>query len=39
MFRSKFFLAVAVLTLIILIATIAMQVMEMNAYGMFERFL
>ncbi len=35
MFRSKFFLAVAALTLLILIATIVMQVMEMKEFMMF----
>ena len=35
MFRSKFFLAVAILTLLVLIATIVMQVMEMREYMMF----
>ena len=35
MFRSKFFLAVAVVTLLFLIATIVMQVMEMRELMMF----
>ena len=35
MFRTKFFLAVAVLTLLVLIATIVMQVMEMREFMMF----
>jgi hypothetical protein len=35
MFRSKFFLAVAVLTLLGLIATVVMQVMEMQEFMMF----
>ena len=35
MFRSKFFLAVAAITLLVLIATIVMQVMEMREYMMF----
>ena len=35
MFRSKFFLAVAVVPLLFLIATIVMQVMEMREFMMF----
>ena len=35
MFRSKFFLAVAILTLVVLIATIVMQIMEMREFMMF----
>ena len=35
MFRSKFFLAVAILSLLVLIATIVMQVMEMREFMMF----
>ena len=35
MFRSKFFLAVAVITFLILIDTIVMQVMEMREFMMF----
>ena len=35
MFRSKFFLAVAILTLLVLIATIVMQVTEMREFMMF----
>ena len=35
MFRSKFFFAVALVTLLILIATIVMQVMEMKEFMMF----
>ena len=35
MFRSKFFLAVAILTLLVPIATIVMQVMEMREFMMF----
>ena len=35
MFRSKFFLAVAILTLLVLIATIVMQVKEMREFMMF----
>ena len=35
MFRSKFFFAVALVTLLILIATIVMQVMEMREFMMF----
>ena len=35
MFKSKFFLAVAVVTLLFLIATIVMQVMEMREFMMF----
>ena len=35
MFRSKFFLAVAVITLLILIATVVMQVREMKEFMMF----
>ena len=35
MFKSKFFLAVAIVTLVILIATIALQVWEMKTFKMF----
>ena len=35
MFRSKFFFAVAVITLLTLIATIVMQVMGMREFMMF----
>ena len=35
MFKSKFFLAVAVLTLLGLIAAVVMQVMEMREFMMF----
>ena len=35
MFRSKFFLAVAVVTLLFLIAAIVMQIMEMREFMMF----
>lgn len=35
MYRSKFFLAVAILTLLILIAAAALQALEMQAFEMF----
>ena len=35
MFRSKFFLAVAVVTLLFLIATIVMQIMECREFMIF----
>lgn len=35
MYRSKFFFAVAILTLLVLIAAAALQVMEMQEFKMF----
>ena len=35
MYRSKFFLAVAILTLVVLLAAAVLQVMEMQEFKMF----